>query len=119
MEILSIKKEQDLGGTETPKEGSAKQTPRQPKGSEQTRKEIVINHTNVKMDMAKGTCGRSKGPNAKCCNGNMCRELFLKRDGPEGMEDLALISTVLLLRAELYSKDGIQVEKILFLQLVD
>ena len=85
---------------------------RRPKGNQQTRKSIVIDHANVKTDMSQGVCGRSKGPNAKCCNGNMCRNLFLKCDAPEGMEDLALISTVLLLRAELYPKDGVQVEEL-------
>lgn len=121
MESLYNKGEDDVEGNDKTQERKLekklssvssnieKKVSRQAKGNEQTRKEIVINHANAKIDMAQDVCGRSKGPNAKCCNANMCRALFLDRDAPEGLQDLTLITTVLLLRAELYPKDGVQV----------
>lgn len=124
MENLSISKE-GFEDEKTPTNGNAiksssvnddcspKKNSRRAKGCEETRKQLVINHSNVKVDMAPEVCGRSKGLNAKCCNSNLCRQLFICRDAPEGLEDLALISTVLLLRAELFPNNGgVQVEKL-------
>lgn len=135
MESPSIKKEvnySEANADDTPGEeiyshdssvgsdsSSKEKAPRKSKGSEQTRRSIVINHANVKTDMTQSMCGRSKGPNTKCCNSNMCRNLFLDNsDAPDGLEDLALISTVLLLRAELYHKDGVQVKRIVIVDLL-
>ena len=85
---------------------------RRHKGCEATRKEIAFNHENVKRVMLQEVCGRSKGKNAKCCNGNMCRELFLNRSLPEELQDLGLISTVQLLRGEMFPpNDGVQVKE--------
>ena len=49
----------------------------------------------------------------------MCRNLFLDGNAPAGVEDLVLISTVLLLRAEFYHKDGVQVKRIVIVDLLE